>query len=333
MEHSIARIQRDSFDTRSTVSNGLSPSQTQFSNLANDFVVSPRESTRYLEPDFRSIPRWSELTTGPSTQSLCTPIAVQHPNIRYEHRRVREEQFFQVGRVFDTLWSEVSSTIPSDGMICTTVPGGRIYTRNRRFIVIRRGYHSCTCLPISTYSTHQISGMNLREHGEIHNSRTLPGIEAPGGKSIALCLSPGAQLPISSFVDYGRVYTVELGVAVEEVGLIRPSDKRTLLQNFQQIFVSGIDFKKLEPNSNLNNINPASTKSIESKRNGLAAIPQSFQPTKRWEKGEILDPRKPESVFCCRNANESFRLPGYFRADKILQNWPCLQDTVDRALR
>lgn len=102
--------------------------------------------------------------------------------------------FFHVGRIFLILWSEnagasvaTNATSPTHyvpGIVLNQL-GERVFSKVRRFVIIRAGENYCHALPINTYGGQGVAkrGVVKSEHVIIHSTRTAPDVrrdEQPG---------------------------------------------------------------------------------------------------------------------------------------------------------
>jgi hypothetical protein len=134
---------------------------------------------------------------GPSRVLKVTPGFSKLFDSSYTVRTKDYKQFFRIGRVFSTLWTEplgknIDNLDPP--FVSEVVYSGRANTTIRRFLVIREGKGSISCLPITSYANEGIkkSGIRLGEHGFIY-SRNRPGkVEGLCSRPLKLILAPGA---------------------------------------------------------------------------------------------------------------------------------------------
>jgi len=96
--------------------------------------------------------------------------------------RTDANRFFRVGTVFTVLWSrpeeegsESISTKWEPGIVLNHM-GERVFTKVRRFVVIREGVDYCYALPIDTYGGHGVSEARTvkPDHVIVHSSRHAP---------------------------------------------------------------------------------------------------------------------------------------------------------------
>ncbi|PVH81155.1 hypothetical protein DL98DRAFT_417097, partial [Cadophora sp. DSE1049] len=108
----------------------------------------------------------------------------------------------------------------------------KVFSKIRRFVVVRQADRSCTCLPVTTYDGrgYKKKGINLDDHGLIYSSRDPPPhIKGIAKEPLRIILSKGAEkLGNPSYLNYGRVYTVETNVKVKDVGDLDTESRRLL---------------------------------------------------------------------------------------------------------
>jgi hypothetical protein len=95
--------------------------------------------------------------------------------------RSRPKDFFKLGRVFLVLWSEPAggtSRITSweRGTVINHL-GERVFSKVRRFVVIREGGTYCNALPINTYTGKGVAkpSVNKSEHVIVYTGSKAPG--------------------------------------------------------------------------------------------------------------------------------------------------------------
>jgi hypothetical protein len=72
--------------------------------------------------------------------------------------------------------------------------GERVYSKIRRFIVVREGERSVSCLPVTSYANEGIrkSGIRLDEHGFIYSRNKPRKVEGMCSRQLKLNLAQGA---------------------------------------------------------------------------------------------------------------------------------------------
>ena len=162
----------------------------------------------------------------------------------------KPSRFFNIGRVFKTLWIEPAGTTSkdTDQRSFHTVGYGQLsYSKVRRFVVIRKRLHSCLCLAISTYSGRGVSKEDGRpqDHAMVYSSSDLIPSPLPQEKITLdafpiIVEEPSEALGPVSRLDFGKVYTVEHNVKVLRIGRIAPDH----INRLQQCFADAMGFCK-----------------------------------------------------------------------------------------
>ncbi|KAM0708466.1 hypothetical protein Q7P35_005118 [Cladosporium inversicolor] len=163
----------------------------------------------------------------------------------FKSYKVREKpkQFFTLGRVFLVLWSEPAGgtskvTKWAAGTVINHL-GERVFSKVRRFVVIRAGDHYCNALPINTYTGQGVSkpGVNKSEHVIIFTGSSAPAPtraemttrrgEAPMRSTpIQVDIdTPSERLDPMSRLDLGGVTKVQHNIKVKALGNV---NKRSL---------------------------------------------------------------------------------------------------------
>jgi hypothetical protein len=156
--------------------------------------------------------------------------------------RPRPREFFTIGRVFLVLWSEPAGgtskvTAWEKGTVINHL-GERVFSKVRRFVVIREGTNYCNALPINTYSGRGVSKnvVNKSEHVVIFTGSVAPLIaaaEMPKRGEAPMQLipiqvdtdTPDEKLDPMSRLDLGGVTRVEHNIKVKSLGKV---NKRSL---------------------------------------------------------------------------------------------------------
>ncbi|TKA44657.1 hypothetical protein B0A54_04607 [Friedmanniomyces endolithicus] len=188
----------------------------------------------------------------------------------FSNFRIRRHDFFTLGRVFMILWSEpfgetttnIGSVIQND----RSMPGlflgrhgERVYSKVRKFVIIREGRDFCTALPVVTYGARGVSkfGVTKFEHGIIYTGSAVPEplpAERPNRgeramNATAIRVTPDAQgmkLDEMSRIDYAKVHTIEHNLKVAAVGVVHPASMEALITQFRSVWDQAID----RPNPN-----------------------------------------------------------------------------------
>ncbi|KAK1067316.1 hypothetical protein LTR12_008785 [Friedmanniomyces endolithicus] len=179
----------------------------------------------------------------------------------FSNFRIRRHDFFTLGRVFMILWSEpfgetttnIGSVIQNDRNIPGLFRGRhgeRVYSKVRKFVIIREGRDFCTALPVVTYGARGVSkfGVTKFEHGIIYTGSAVPEplpAERPvrGERAMsatAIRVTPDAQgmrLDEMSRIDYAKVHTIEHNLKVAAVGVVHPASMEALITQFRSVWL------------------------------------------------------------------------------------------------
>lgn len=175
----------------------------------------------------------------------------------YSNFRMRKRDFFELGRVFLVLWVEpagetgsvVTSVVPSDQAISTGAFNERVFSKVRRFVVIREGNNYCSALPIATYGGRGVSkrGVKKSEHAIVYTGREAPRAkvhegpqrEEAGLRPIPIRVvpdDPAEALDPMSRLDFGKVHTIQHNIKVRPFGNVHPSSMAALSTQFQNVW-------------------------------------------------------------------------------------------------
>jgi hypothetical protein len=188
-----------------------------------------------------------------------TEMTVEKLDKSFKVRNTDWQTFFQIGRVFSTLWTDpvgINTTASKESLsyvseVVYNEKIERVYAKIRRFVVVRFGDRSCTCLPLTTYNGKGLAkkGLRIEEHGLIYSSDRPSDALRLKIEAVKMALAKGAgHLKKNTYINYGRVYTVETNVKVKDVGQIETAFKYVLLRNYRQIF-AGITDPGVEPDN------------------------------------------------------------------------------------
>lgn len=194
-------------------------------------------------------PKWPR----PNRYIKATPGNSEELDSTYTIRRKDWQDFFKIGRVFSTLWTDSlggNSNKIDPTFVSEVIYKQRVYSKIRRFIVVRVGERCVNCLPVTSYDGDGInkSGIRLGDHGFIY-SRNKPN-KIPGMCStpLKLDLAKGAaHLKDPSLVNYGKVYTVETNVKVKNVGKLDGDSISVLRHYFRKVFNDDMDLAGMTP--------------------------------------------------------------------------------------
>ncbi|KAK1070049.1 hypothetical protein LTR74_004446 [Friedmanniomyces endolithicus] len=191
-------------------------------------------------------------TTGEQESLFTSFRIVQQP-----------ETFFVVGRAFSILWSEpagesstevtsmVSNDVaPNHSPFTTGRYGTRVYSKVRRFVVVRAGAAYCTALPILTYGGMGVAkpGVVKSEHAIIysgHQSLATRPEELPRRGELPMQAQPirlvlderPKRLDPMSRINCARVHTIEHNVKVKPLGMVHPASLEALTTQFFAVWL------------------------------------------------------------------------------------------------
>ena len=209
----------------------------------------------------------SPRAVSPNRSIKGTPGNREKIDSTYVVRRDDYKNFFRVGRVFATLWTDAvgDSEKLNPTFVTPVIYGEKVFTKIRRFVVVRQGDRSVSCLPVTSYNGDAINkkGIRREEHGFIC-SRPTPPKPLPGmlPEALQVCLSKGApSLSDSSLVNYGKTYNVETNVKVKDIGELDSASKRILRRYWKQVLSDdqGQDSEGSRSRDELNGIGGASS--------------------------------------------------------------------------
>ena len=169
-------------------------------------------------------------------------------------RRDRPKTFFTVGKVFRVLWVEPAGE--SNTVVTSLEPGtsyGRfgepVFSKVRRFVVVREADNYCSALPIASYSGRGVAkqGVKKSEHGIIFTGKVAPeplvGEEPSRGERgmrpdpIRVNPdNPADKLDDNSRIDYGKVHTIQHNIKVQSFGQVHPKSLNALLHQFRNVW-------------------------------------------------------------------------------------------------
>jgi hypothetical protein len=169
-------------------------------------------------------------------------------------KRDQPKKFFTVGKVFLVLWVEPMG----ESLMTNFVPGEsvgrfgeRVYSKVRRFIVIRQAENYCTCLPIMSYGKRGVGkpGVKKSEHSIVYTTKDPPlplpdempsrGEESMRPQAIRIDVDdPTSKLDAESRLDYGKVYTIQHNIKVKSFGKVNPRSMNAMVHQFGNVWNS-----------------------------------------------------------------------------------------------
>jgi hypothetical protein len=143
------------------------------------------------------------------------------------------KRFFKVGRVFAVLWSEpagenVDWSDEDDYEIVRY--GEKVFTKIRRFVVVREGDRHSTCLPLLTYQgkATRKHGVNPDDHAAVfaeHSKpRLLPGENLRKSSLKIVIEDLREKIDPLTRINFSKIYTVEHNVKALKIGRIPDTD-------------------------------------------------------------------------------------------------------------
>ncbi|KAF2159651.1 hypothetical protein M409DRAFT_29818 [Zasmidium cellare ATCC 36951] len=227
-------------------------------------------SGEYVNPDtgVRSVVRFGDVITDPSLGRMGVVVNSQlagtvgdkeqlYPEFK---KRTKPKNFFTVGKVFMMLWAEPAGDSGRSNTLITsqersTIPGKfgqMVFSKVRRFVVIREGEGYCTALPIVSYDGQGAAkpGVLKREHGIAYIGKQppeptegeLPRRGEEGMLPRPVRIDPDQKtekLTTMSRINYGKVYTVEHNVKVRSLGTVSGRTLQALLYQFKYVWDYG----------------------------------------------------------------------------------------------
>lgn len=164
---------------------------------------------------------------------------------------VRRPSFYMVGRVFVVLWTEPAgnnATQVTKGTVRNHL-GELVFSKIRRFVVIREGRGYCSALPIATYSGQGVGkyGVVKSDHAIIYTGKTvpqpmqseLPSRREAGMRPVPIRVDPDTRddrLDPVSRVDLRAVHTVHHNIKAKNLGCVNTQSLGHLQAMFQNVW-------------------------------------------------------------------------------------------------
>jgi hypothetical protein len=168
--------------------------------------------------------------------------------------KIRDRRFYKTGRVFLALWAEPAGgssallTSAERGVVLNHL-GERVFSKVRRFVVIRESDGYCGAVPINTYGGQGVAkrGVKKSEHAIIYTGRTQPRVrtdEAPrreetGMQSIPIRVDPDNptdQLDPMSRIHFGGITTIQHNIRVKPFGIVNSASMDDLQYQFRKVW-------------------------------------------------------------------------------------------------
>ena len=171
----------------------------------------------------------------------------------------KPNKFFKLGKVFMTLWSEPAGepNMGTDLVITSGVTSGmfgeRIFSKVRRFVIVREGATYSIAAQIMTYGRRGVAKAAVvkSEHAIVHSGKIPPtALADEEPKRGELGMLPGAirvdldthgdKLDPMSRVNFGRLYTIEHNLKVRSIGIVNRDCIGDLVRGFTKTLESSL---------------------------------------------------------------------------------------------
>ncbi|KJX94098.1 hypothetical protein TI39_contig4218g00004 [Zymoseptoria brevis] len=192
-------------------------------------------------------------------RTAMVPAAQQELAALFPDYILRARRFFVVGRVFMVLWAEpagenATTNVPAferpdSSLIPARFKGEMVYSKVRRFVVIREADDHCNVIPIVSYGGQGVGkrGVKKSDHAIIHTTtdppRELagerPGPRENGMRSPIRIVSDNVvtiRLDEQSRLNYSKVSSIPHNVKVKPVGVVHPNSMRRLRSDFDDVW-------------------------------------------------------------------------------------------------
>ncbi|KAK2879511.1 hypothetical protein FQN49_000813 [Arthroderma sp. PD_2] len=161
--------------------------------------------------------------------------------------RIQPRQFFTFGRVLSVFWTEPESHLQrlgdnylpsySDGYV------ERDHIKYRQMVVVKNHYGCSWCLAINTYGRRGLSkpGIDPQSHAAIYmrdtSAPTADPNRSPGLPSLIVDpYSPDDYLPPKSYINFGKIYTVDHNIKVKPVGHFSEESIGVFRRSWNRVF-------------------------------------------------------------------------------------------------
>ena len=176
--------------------------------------------------------------------------------------KIRPRDFFFVGRVFLVLWVEPagetttaitslerSDPIPADPGVTHGRFGEHVYSKVRRFVVIRAGSNYCSAIPIVSYGSRGVGKdrVTKSEHAIIFTGAQAPRAmdhERPARDEDGMRSKPIRVIPDDpiekldpvSRLNFAQVHTIQHNIKVKPFGTVHPKSVEALQSQFSNVW-------------------------------------------------------------------------------------------------
>jgi ribosomal protein L12E/L44/L45/RPP1/RPP2 len=253
----------------------LRPGPSGGQNHMMQFIPPLRETPVVFQTSTQSQIQRNELVRPPG--KTVPGIRIGNENVTgslFPDYKIRRRDFFKVGRIFLVLWSEPAGgashvTRWQSGIVLNHL-GERVFSKVRRFVVIRDGDSYCNALPINTYGGQGVAKPRVRksDHCIIWSSRPgtaplrqgarpgpapilntpplprneeLPRRGEDGMRPAPIRIdpdSPTEHLDVMSRLNLAGVTTVQHNIRVKSFGMVNQASVRDLIEQFSNVFGS-----------------------------------------------------------------------------------------------
>jgi hypothetical protein len=172
-------------------------------------------------------------------------------DVLYPDYKIHPAKFFVVGRVFLVLWTEPAGgggTAISRYEVLNHL-GQRVFSKIRRFVVVRAGPHFCSALPISTYNQQGVAKQTVvkSDHAIIYTGPIAPTPrrgELPGRGEAPMRSIPirvdldnaTEKLDPMSRINFGGVHLIQHNVKTKSFGIVNRNSLADLQLQFNSVF-------------------------------------------------------------------------------------------------
>jgi hypothetical protein len=160
-------------------------------------------------------------------------------------------------KVFHALWNDSyydgdDRSVHSKALT-TNSYGEFVYSKTRRFVVIRTGHHYCLALPVTTYGFQGVAkrGVVKADHAIIYTGRTVPPItpaEYPLPHEAGMRLYPirvdpdvpETKLDPMSRIDFAKAHPIDTRTKVKSFGKVNNASMGALVSQWQAVMMGNI---------------------------------------------------------------------------------------------
>ena len=172
----------------------------------------------------------------------------------YPAFKLRNKSFFRVGRVLLMLWTEpagetsTKTAVTHQEGITIGKHNERVFSKVRRFVVIREGDRHCSALPITTYGGQGVGKpVTKADHAIIFTgnqqprplSDELPARGEAGMRPISIRVvpdEPGETLDPMSRIDFAKVHTIHHNIKAKPFGMVHDGYIHALISQFAEVW-------------------------------------------------------------------------------------------------